>query len=426
MRLNTIMTAAAPLMLAGCHLSYSVTMTPDGNSLRRETTVSSEIEPHEISELTDVFGSPERTTDPDETSSSKTTLTFHGAESGESWANGFGGQGSWRIIDTPIGTARCFVECLGGETHIADDLMAVQGGIDAVEAFVRRRLRTSLTGHRLMPKMLTLIRDRIAPDARDLVVMGWAMVFAHASLPPEARSAATRDLESRLHEAAIAFLWQRDWITSTEAAAFIGEDFQAIELVFPKILARALGMNMHRDWQEQMMTLVKELGEVIPEDINEQLIEVFTEAVGEHTQLAVAWAATTAFLTSRKVTVRLNADSPPATTNGQWNANLGAVEWQLDSAPLAVGITAPPLCWSATWATPNSTAQDSILGHVGITGEDLSRFCLAWSLSSPQQHDDVRDVLNSYARARSGTDIEADAPELLRECMALLHAAWHR
>ncbi len=96
------------------------------------------------------------------------------------------------------------------------------------------------------------------------------------------------------------------------------------------------------------------------------------------------------------------------------------MEWELETAPLAVGITAPPLCWSATWAKPNATAQDSILGHVGIDGRDLAEFCLLWNMSTPSQHEAVRDVLNSFAKARSGTNIKAEAADLLGECMAMM------
>ncbi|MDP6478994.1 MAG: hypothetical protein QGI75_03015 [Phycisphaerales bacterium] len=422
MRLNTVLTAAIPLMLAGCHLDYSVTMTPDGNTLRRETTVSSEIEPHEISELTDAFGSPEHRTREPERRGGENVLTFHSTGLGDSWPNGFGGRGTWQTIDTPIGTADCFLECLGGDTHIADDLGALHDGIDAVAVLVRRQLKEAFQGHRQLPRMLTLIRQRITPDAKDLAVMAWALVFTRGNHPFDPHDRREQHLESIVHAAAVAFLWQREWITASEAAVLSERDLNDLDEFMPLILARGLGMNMNRDWQEQIHALLAELGHAFPDDFNDRLIAAFTKAVGEHTRLAVAWASTTAFLTSRSVTVRLNADSPPATTNGQWNANLGAVEWELETAPLAVGITAPPLCWSATWATPNSTAQDSILGHVGITGEDLARFCLAWTTSSPQQHDDVREVLNSYARARSGTDIEADAAEMLSECMALMTA----
>ena len=420
MHLNATLFASTTVMMTGCNLQYNVTITPDGPSLHRETTVSSEIEPHEIEALSTALGLPERQTEGADTPQSKTILTFHSVESGDGWPNGFGGQGSWQLIDTPIGSAHCFLECLGGNTHIADDLVALQDGVDAVDVLVRRQLRTSLQGDKMLPKMLNLLRQRIVPDARDLAVMGWALVFAREVLPPAKMRDAAHDFESRLQEAAVAFLWQRDWITAEEAAALLATAGDGLSDMTPRILARALGMNMNRNWREQMQTLQERLEEAFPEDFDKQLTEAFTKAVGEHTRLAVAWAATAAILTSREVTVRLKAATKPAITNGRWDENLSVVEWELETAPLAVGITAPPLCWSATWAKPNATAQDSILGHVGIDGRDLAEFCLLWNMSTPSQHEAVRDVLNSFAKARSGTNIKAEAADLLGECMAMM------
>ena len=422
----TSLTAAT--FLAGCHLDYNVTITPDGSTLHRETTVSSEIEPHEVSELTDAFGSPERSTTEEGTPKAKTRLTFHGSDSGDGWADGFGGRGSWKIIDTPIGTAHSFLECIGGDTHIAEDLLALQDGIDAVDSLVRRQMRESLQGDKMLPKALNLLRHRIVPDAKDLAVMAWALIFARQALPGEdilgsdpAHGRLGDYLENRLREAAIAFLWQRDWITADEAA-LLTADHGDLEDMVDQVIARALGMKMKGDWREQFEAFQKRFDAAFPKGFDQQLTRTFTKAVGEHTRLAVAWAATTAFLTSREVTVRLKADTEPAITNGSWDKSLSAVQWKLETAPLAVGIIAPPLCWSATWVKPNATAQDSILGQVGIDGEDLAVFCLAWNTCTPDRHEAVRDVLNSFARARSGTEITADATDLLGECMALMEA----
>ncbi len=425
MRLNVTALAAATLTLAGCTLDYNITMTPDGGTLHRETTVSSEIEPLEISELTDAFGSPTQSKSPQGVNSSKTTLTFQGDGLGHDWGNGFGGRGNWEMIDSPIGTAHCFLECLGGDTHIADDLLALQDGIDAVDSLIRRQLREAFQGDKLLPKMLTLLRQRIVPDAKDLGMMAWALMFAQQALPPESRKGGDsnrmqEELEERVREGAIAFLWQREWIT-TDEAALLSADPDAMNDLANKILARALGMDMKGDWHSRFSAFQEQFDDAFPKDFDKEIIRAFTKAVGEHSRLAVAWAATTQFFTSRDVNFRLNADSKPAMTNGRWNQSLKAVEWELSTAPLAVGITAPPLCWSAIWAEPNATAQDSILGHVGVKGEDLAKFCLAWNTSGPKQRKAVQDVLNSFARARSGADeIKPEAADLLGECMRIM------
>lgn len=414
--------AAATALFAGCSLTYQVTMTADHGTIHRETTVSSEIEPLEIAELTETFGAPDRSDEPGNATTPKTLLTFHGTESDETWPDGFGGRGSWQVIDTPIGTARCFLECLGGDAHIADDLLALQDGIDAVSLLIRRELKTSLQGDRILPKLLNLIDRRIAPDAKDLAVMGWALLFAIEMLPPEAEERVgirTEYFQQRLQEATTAFLWQRDWLTSNEALMLASGEIE-LDGCIPMIIARSLDVNIRDDWKPTSKYIETLLRNVFPEDFDSQLLATFTEAVGEHSRLAVACAATTAILTNREVEVRMKSASEPAITNGTWDSSKGVITWKLETAPLAVGVTTPPLCWSAIWAKPNATAQDSILGHVGITGAQLAGFCIAWNDAMPEAKKHVREILNSFAKVRHGTDIEADSAELLAECRAAL------
>jgi hypothetical protein len=156
------------------------------------------------------------------------------------------------------------------------------------------------------------------------------------------------------------------------------------------------------------------LKEIFTDEVNDELTKTFINAVGSKTRLAVAWATTTAFLTNRSVAITLKSDSAPTTTNGIWTN--GSIEWELDTAPLAVGLTSPPLCWSATWAEPDVPAQQRALGHIGINGEDLVAFCLLWSDASDSQRTTATDIIDSYANAIRGTGVQAIAKDMLAEC----------
>jgi len=411
----------APL-LVGCHLEYHVSMTPNGDTLDREVVVSSDIESLELERLQRAMGphTPlHRNGDPGQ---QPPRLIFNDHVSGSDWPDGFGGTGAWTIHTSPLGTADCFLECLGGDVSAVDDILALQRGIDAVVKRVRRQLRTELAGDPMLPRMLRLLNDRVHPDAADAAVLGWALLFSSHMLPDAettgigpGRDRMQAYIKARMSSAAVAFLWQRGWVTTSEAQlAAMAED--PSDLDGPRIAARALDLDMDGDWEGQLEHIEDLIKNAFPEKFEDELLAAFTSAVGNRTRLAVAWSATSAILTSREVTVRLKSPEQPTTTNGTWSKESGQVEWSLDTAPLAVGLTAPPLCWSATWARPDEEAQRRILGQVCIDGDDLVAFATRWSAASSDQQQSIRHILKSFSTARSGTNIKVEADDVRAEC----------
>lgn len=416
----------ASLSLTACSLHYDVTLMPDGDQLHRSTSVSPELEPAELTELRNTFGQP--TKRGDSNSNNRQTdpirLNFSGSHAGQDWSDGFGGRGSWTTYESPLGSTRCFIECLGGDTSALDDMLALQNGIDAVVAAIRKELRTHLQGDPMLRPAIRLLDKRIAPDSRDAAVLGWALMFS-SKLLPDKRTTGTgpgRDrlqdhIRSRLQEAVIAFLWQRNWLTASEASLLSAELADPNDVI-QRMVARALDFNIDGPWEQQLDAFLDQLKEIFTDEVNDDLTETFIKAVGSKTRLAVAWAATTAILTSRSVAITLKCDSAPTTTNGIWTN--GSIQWELDTAPLAVGLTSPPLCWSATWAEPDVSAQQRALGHIGIDGEELVSFCLYWSDASDSQRTAVTDIIDSYANAIHGTDVQANAGDMLAECFRSL------
>ncbi|MDP7029916.1 MAG: hypothetical protein QF733_06820 [Phycisphaerales bacterium] len=416
------------LVLTGCQLDYDVTMTISGDVLHRDVAVSSDIEDVELDAIRHAMGPhyaprSRRGSDPGLT---PPRYLFASDVSGAGWPDGFGGQGLWTTHASPLGTASCFMECLGGDVTAVDDVLALQKGIDAIVNRIRRHLRTELADDPLLPDMLRLLNDRIHSDAADAAMLGWALVFSSQMLPGEdVTGGGPGDdrlksyFQERLLSAALAFLWQRGWLTADEAT-MAALDPDSIEAGLPRIAARALGLRMTGDWNAQVRALGSRLEDSFPEGFSDELQATFTAAIGSRPRLAAAWAATSSILTSHEVTVQLKASSRPASTNGIWSQERGVVEWSLDTPPLAVGLTAPPLCWTASWAHPDEAAQQRILGHVCIDGTQLVEFATRWSMATPSQQDEVRDTLESFAAARSGTPLKAEADHVLSECMHTL------
>jgi hypothetical protein len=411
--------AAALLLTTGCSLHYDVTLTPDGEQLHRTTVVDVDIEPTEVDALRRQFGAPKHS---DTSKNEPIRLIFSGSHAGPDWADGFGGRGSWTTYESPLGSTQCFLECLGGDVNVLDDLLALQNGIDAIASRIRRALRTELQGDPMLRPAIRLLDKRIAPDVRDAAVLGWALLFSSKVLPGKdltgtgpGRSRLLNHVEKKLQEAAIAFLWQRNWLTASEAS-LLATGQADINDLGERILARALGLD--GEWKPRLLDFQERIDAIFTDDFNAELTQAFIKAVGPHTRLAVAWAATSAILTSRTVTISLTSATPPTTTNGHWQD--GVIEWELDSAPFAAGLTAPPLCWAATWATPDESAQARVLGHTDLEANDLVEFTLLWTDASKAQRSDATDIIESFAKARRGTEIRASGTDLLAECRRVL------
>ncbi len=419
--------ATATLLLTGCSLKYEVDMTPTKDGLSRTTTMPSDAQPAELNTMRQDWTQGDAAKE----TNRQAQIVFSGDTHTRDWDDGFGGLGLWTTYESPLGTTTCFLECLGGNTHVLDDLMALQDGIDAAAQLFIDLLKKSMKGDPLLPAAIRVLNKRAIADVQDAAVMGWALLFGSKMLPGKDIIGNTPGgnrledfVEASLEQAIVAFLWQRDWITDAEAVRMCPpwrpSKINHVDSFIARIMARALKMKMTGDWQTQLQTFITNAGDALPEDLDKQLTKAFVKEVGDRPQLQVAWAATIAVLTSRTVNVYLGADSKPTTTNGIWNAAKGRIAWTLDTAPLAVGLTAPPLCWSATWAHPDVDAQHKTLGHVNVTDEMLAEFVLAWNSATPEQQKHAQKVLDSYAHARSGTKIKASGDELVHECLSAM------
>lgn len=438
-------------LLAGCTLRYDVEMKPQGRSLHRSITVNEEVLDAELESLRAALG-PERIEvgDAHETPpqrfgpadldrmaaaglpGSRATLTFSSDTGSGPWSDGFSGLGAWTTYDSPLGTATCFLECIGGDVDLAGDLLHLQTAIDAAVREARLHVQEVLDGHPLRTRLLSLLRNRIHPDARDAVTLAWVMIMGRQMLPSGSagdddadRGLLREHADKVLVEASTAFLWQRDWITADEAVELL-EGTVHHEMVAARAMIRALNLPLDGSGLEQLRSAMQLMQNADYRELKERLAQTVLSELESNPRLAVALSSSLALLTNRQVQIRLQADRKPISTNGQWHSASQQVRWALTSAPMAAGLTRPPLCWWAFWASPDAVAQDSVLGHVGITEDRLLAFCIAWQQANAQARADVRASLDQFARTRSLADIEVDADVVLDECLNTLRAPFSR
>jgi len=416
---GTLLTA---FLISGCTVRYDLTLRPSGSSVQTEITVDEGLHDEELEVLRRAHGAHHV----DTSDSLSTQFFFADSKTGERWADGFAGQGSWQQYHSPLGSADCFIECLGGDVDLMTDLLLLQDGIEIVFRMLETQIRESLEGHPLKGRIIQVLRDRMLPDARDAAIMLWAKTISEQLLPVEQHSGSDHKLQrldqhidGKIHDAVVAFLWQRNWINADESILLV-QDRNFLEVILIRAALRALNLPMN----EKSFTLLGEawtqFKDSTPRDFGEVLADTVMHEMAQRPRLAVALASSLELFTTREVDVRLEMRQRPSQTNGRWNASTKQVVWSLDSAPMSSGLTTPPLCWWATWAYPNAAAQENTFGHVALTGTDLIAFCLAWNTASESARNEAAKIIDRFANTRHGTDLEIDPEIVVRDCMELL------
>jgi hypothetical protein len=101
------------------------------------------------------------------------------------------------------------------------------------------------------------------------------------------------------------------------------------------------------------------------------------------------------------LTVKLSLPTPPLHTNGKWDAGAGQVAWSSDISLKTDTNSLPCFCY-ASWAQPARDFQETHLGRVILSGDDLVQYCL-WRLDLDATHAAEWD--NFLASLKPGNDL---------------------
>ena len=401
-------------------------MKPVDGGLERKTEVTGSLKKFEKDSLTNVFGTyrEERAEDAQQIwfSAPKTASIWEGVVNAE-WDDGIGGLGSWTDLTSPLGSVEIFMESFGGNASIAQYVETLMFTIEAGEREVQKRLKEVLANDPLLPKVQSLLHDRILPDTKDLVLMVISNIDYLAD--EEIFDGQPRNVEYDQIKFLISFLWQRGWIKNNKASLYL-HTYHTLNEKFEgeSIAASALGLDK-RNAQDakQLRNIIEKITPLFSEERVKSLWEKMKETITANGydvhQFEISNQKFSRALGFKyELIATMKAETKPVTTNGMWDEPTNTLRFTMDSIPQGAGYFKQPTLWHAAWEFPNIRYQEKIFGKK-ILFDEFLYFNTAWSDGT----ETARSKVNTFLTLR-GQERAAGRPwktkEILGECITIL------
>ena len=403
----------------GCEVNYEITMKPVDGGLKRKTVASGLLDQFEKDSLTNVYG--QHWVEPNKSrGGGEKVLVWEGVVNSE-WKDGIGGLGTWTDLTSPLGSVKIYMESFGGDVRIAEYIETLFIALEAAEEEIQKHFEDTLAQNPLLPKMQTLLHDRILTDAKDLALM----IVRNLDYLGNVYTFNERGTESDQIKFIISFLWQREWISDTTASTLL-HSYNSLneEYLGKKILSNALGIKLNNS--SEALQFSKLITALTPLFSEEYTISLWNNM--EETITANGYDFQQFFIINQQLLrtigfkyelfARFESETKPTITNGKWKDQSNTVTFTMDSIPQGAGYFAPPILWHAAWEFPNTKYQERIFGEKIIV-DDLMLFNAAWV----EGIETARSKVNTFLTLR-GQDRAAGRPwktkDILSECMMIL------
>ncbi len=401
-------------------------MKPVDGGLERTTAVTGSLKQFEKDSLTNVFGKhrKERAVDfPKRFMSPPPDVTIWEGVVNAEWDDGIGGLGAWSELTSPLGSVEFFMESFGGNASIAQYVETLMFTIEAVEREVQKHLEEVLANDPLLPKVQTLLHDRILNDTKDLVLLVLSNIDFLVS--KDTLDGQSRNVEYEQIKFLVSFLWERGWITDDKASLFlISYETTDENLEVENILGSALGLNKHNAQDaKQLRNLIEKLIPLFSEEYAIVLSKKVEEKI-----IANGYDFHQFKVTNQKISrtigfdyeliARITTETKPVITNGVWDEPTNTLSFTMDSIPQGAGYFTTPTLWYATWESPNITYQEKIFGNK-ILIDELMQFNVAWNEGTETARNKVSTFLTLRGEDRA-TGRPWKTKDILGECMIIL------
>ena len=387
------------LATAGCEANhYEIVLEPDGKEIKRELTCwrsrSANEETNvvafpddELNRIAVAYGAaiPSQTT-----AKHKFVSTFTGQ-----MPKDVGGSGSYSQCSSPFGTVAAYVERFRGNDDLVAEIAGRQEATDRLADLLIGWLASELEGEAGFGELREFANGHFRRDLQNLSLY----TFAYEVVADHDEEAAWQEYVVRISQ----FLVERSYFTPQQLPTLLRAMREAdnegsarlLEFV-QQFIASKMGIGPNQPMPACLDFLTDE--QTLQDSINTYLRQTaeFKNALEKWEQEKVTHpdakmpepdsilvaVSIRAFLPSfhlnppDELVVKLDADTEPFLTNGQWDVGAGQVQWSDHMLEAGSDLTEFPTLLYALWSTPNNQEQTNRFGKVVLEGIELASYCL--------------------------------------------------
>ena len=401
---------------------YLIEMRPSGQGLERKLTVGrydqskgkkvySHFPPKTLAAIAELYPTQLKTSNP----------KIHGFMGTfvERTPNDVGGAGTYKRLQTAIGSAFIYVERFRGNDQPSEVLAEMSRSAERLTKLLTGWLKSEFGQHKEFPKIRRFIDEDLRKDIKNLSIYLWLGSNESRHFWQEGPGKNDREnVQKEIAARAFQYLFERNYLVAQDLAVFMKiEEEQPTELLEPlirKFLAGKLKL-VDQKLIDELTTLLtdseqleKSLSDYLAStdeykkrltDYKKELREF--EKSQKHPQPdtitnmdeslsspeppephALLQEIIRGLLNvefrpmSDKLRVELCIGHEPVATNGKWKEKDKRIIWSTNlTARYAQSSQLPELCY-AVWCRPDEESQKNHFGKTILEGEQLLRYCL--------------------------------------------------
>ncbi|MDX1566013.1 MAG: hypothetical protein R3236_11430 [Phycisphaeraceae bacterium] len=378
-------------LLAGCKLTYTVTMRPKDDGFVRtlqRTELKSKKGPDGKDRLVTEHGFPaaeaERLEEVYGAEASGDRPTFKGFFKDQTPAD-IGGAGTWKRLGGSFGTATYYIERVGGDLQLFEDLQQAGRVTDRAVDLLVGWFGSQLEDEPKWPALKKFLSGPLRRDAKDVAVLLWLsrssekaseQMVAHMAQLLIERGYTTADRipadlakirNERTFELIQRLVARRMGVADgepvPESLSFLSSS-EAAEASFKKwYRSTDAYRRRHAEWLERKKT---------DPDLEEPTVDLQIDLK--------PLLGRGIFAKPHHIKLTLQTPEKPYATNGTWDAAASAVTWDRRYD----GKRRLPTLVYATWAVPNERMQKKVFGSVVLENQALGEYLLGLHGMDPQ------------------------------------------
>ncbi len=408
-------------LIAGCpHDEYAIELTPQGDRMHRELTVSRT--GMEVVDFADTEGGPEKLAAISEFYPAEVETNTDGGHAfaydfAYAMPNDVGGAGEYITFDSPMGRSSAYVERFRGDDSPAQRIQAAFDAADELTDLVIAWLEYELSEYEEFAKLRAFLDEQARNDLKNLSIA--TFLLDSTSSAQWAEDDFADQLKQEVIARTVQYIVERQYILPGEVPAF----WRGIMAKTPDggemVNIKPLLMNMlQRKADLQDEDMLAALGDIftnsssLEESLTEYLAttEAYQQLLAEWEQrddesgrpepvavlvdmdyAMILWWEFDIFETDDVAKVTLREVTEPLVTNGLWDEKARKISWEntLNDTSL------PAICYAA-WTTPDDAFQKKRFGRTILDGKELLDYCLWYNSLTAEESTEWDAMIDQF------------------------------